>query len=48
MAGVGACYEGKSFRLRVAFSDRYPLEPPEVVFLAPAPVHPVSRRRRRL
>jgi hypothetical protein len=27
-------------RLQIKFTDRYPLEPPEVVFLAPPPVHP--------
>ncbi len=27
-------------RLRVKFGDNYPLEPPEVVFLPPAPIHP--------
>jgi ubiquitin-protein ligase len=33
-------YRGAAFRLRVAFTDRYPLEPPEFVFLTPVPVHP--------
>ncbi|KDD73243.1 hypothetical protein H632_c2387p0 [Helicosporidium sp. ATCC 50920] len=33
-------YKGEVFRLRVLFSDRYPLEPPEVIFVPPAPVHP--------
>lgn len=27
-------------RLSVKFTDRYPLEPPEVVFLSPTPIHP--------
>lgn len=27
-------------RLRVSFTERYPLEPPEFVFLMPSPVHP--------
>lgn len=34
-------YRGETFRLRVVFGDRYPLEPPEVTFVPPAvPVHP--------
>lgn len=33
-------YKGKTFRLRVKFTDRYPLEPPEVLFLEPPPIHP--------
>lgn len=33
-------YRGQTFRLRCVFSDRYPLEPPEVVFLDPTPLHP--------
>ena len=31
---------GETFRLRVIFSERYPLEPPEVTFVPPSPVHP--------
>lgn len=31
---------GEVFYLRVIFSDRYPLDPPEVIFLNPPPVHP--------
>jgi ubiquitin-protein ligase len=27
-------------RLQVKFTDRYPLDPPEVMFLTPTPVHP--------
>lgn len=34
-------YKGETFRLRVRFGERYPLEPPEVLFVAPdVPVHP--------
>ena len=33
-------YIGQQYRLRCAFNDRYPLEPPEVLFLDPVPVHP--------
>jgi ubiquitin-protein ligase len=33
-------YRGETFRLRVRFGDRYPLEPPEVIFVPPdVPVH---------
>ena len=27
-------------RIRVSFTDKYPLEPPEILFLEPSPVHP--------
>ena len=37
-------YQGKTFRLRFAFSENYPIEPPEVVFLQDKdheiPIHP--------
>lgn len=33
-------YVGETFRLRILFSERYPLEPPEVTFVPPSPVHP--------
>jgi ubiquitin-protein ligase len=33
-------YQGQTFRLKVTFTERYPLEPPEVVFMTPSPVHP--------
>jgi ubiquitin-protein ligase len=33
-------YRNQVYRLRVAFTDRYPMEPPEFVFLVPTPVHP--------
>lgn len=26
--------------MSIKFTDRYPLEPPEVVFLTPTPIHP--------
>lgn len=35
-----ALYKGQVFHLKVVFSDRYPLEPPEVTFTPPSPVHP--------
>lgn len=38
--GGGRLYEGDVFRLRVLFPDRYPLEPPEVIFMSPTPIHP--------
>ncbi|MEW5319777.1 MAG: hypothetical protein WDW38_010906 [Sanguina aurantia] len=38
--GCPAIYEGELFRLQVKFSDRYPLEPPEIIFLHPSPIHP--------
>lgn len=33
-------YEGEPYTLRVRFTDDYPMDSPEVVFLTPAPVHP--------
>ena len=33
-------YQGQFFKLRIAFTERYPLEPPEFIFLEPVPVHP--------
>ncbi len=33
-------YEGRLFRLRFMFPERYPLEPPEVIWLPEVPVHP--------
>eukprot|EP00741_Cyanophora_paradoxa_P018677 tig00021073_g18027.t1 len=33
-------YAGEIYHLRFRFSDRYPIESPEVVFLEPSPVHP--------
>ena len=33
-------YRGHVYNLRVAFTDRYPMEPPEFVFLVPSPIHP--------
>lgn len=32
-------YEDESHTLQVTFSERYPMEPPEVVFLDQSPVH---------
>eukprot|EP00775_Hariotina_reticulata_P002981 gene2981-3264_t len=39
-AGMPRLYEGEVFRLSVRFTERYPLEPPEVTFLYPTPIHP--------
>lgn len=40
-SGCGrSLYDGEVFRIRVSFADRYPLEPPEILFLRPSPVHP--------
>lgn len=33
-------YEGEEYRLTINFTDMYPLEPPEVMFQQPSPVHP--------
>lgn len=33
-------YRGQRFQLRIVFTDRYPLEPPEFTFLTPTPLHP--------
>lgn len=39
--GMPNLYEGEKFRLQVKFTERYPLEPPEVVFVPPhTPAHP--------
>lgn len=38
--GMPRLYEGEIFRLQIKFTERYPLEPPEVVFLPEAPIHP--------
>uniref|UniRef100_A0A7S0VD18 UBC core domain-containing protein n=1 Tax=Hemiselmis tepida TaxID=464990 RepID=A0A7S0VD18_9CRYP len=36
----GTFYHGEAFRLQFTFSEDYPIEAPEVIFLQPAPVHP--------
>jgi ubiquitin-conjugating enzyme E2 W len=33
-------YQGEPYTLRVRFTDDYPMDSPEVVFLTPAPAHP--------
>lgn len=38
--GQGRLYADDVFRAKIDFSENYPLDPPDVVFLAPAPVHP--------
>lgn len=37
--GLPRLYEGEVFRLRIRFSETYPMEPPEFVFLPPSPEH---------
>jgi len=36
---AGSLYEGEIFTLRIRFTNEYPMESPEVVFLDPAPMH---------
>jgi ubiquitin-protein ligase len=36
---VGTLYEGEKFTLKIRFTEDYPMDSPEVVFLKPAPVH---------
>jgi len=38
--GMPRLYENELFRLRITFPNNYPLEPPEVVYLSPTPIHP--------
>ncbi|KAK9850607.1 hypothetical protein WJX84_006401 [Apatococcus fuscideae] len=38
--GLPRLYDGEVFRLAINFGDHYPLEPPEVLFIPPSPVHP--------
>lgn len=38
--GLPQLYAGQSFRLAINFTDSYPMEPPEVFFIPPSPVHP--------
>lgn len=33
-------YEGEAYTLRIRFTDDYPMDSPEVVFLTPSPIHP--------
>jgi ubiquitin-conjugating enzyme E2 W len=40
VGGEGTLYEGEEFQLQFRFSADYPIDPPEVVFLDPVPVHP--------
>lgn len=35
----GSIYEGEIYRLRVRFHPDYPVQPPEITFMRPAPVH---------
>ena len=36
---AGTLYEGEKYTLRIRFTEDYPMDSPEVVFLLPAPVH---------
>ncbi|KAK9804389.1 hypothetical protein WJX72_010730 [[Myrmecia] bisecta] len=38
--GMPRLYDGEVFRLAINFTDRYPLEAPEVMFIPRSPVHP--------
>lgn len=38
--GLPRLYDGELFRLAINFTDRYPLEPPEVLYIPPSPMHP--------
>lgn len=35
----GSLYAGETYRVQIKFSDKYPWESPEVVFLRPSPEH---------
>ena len=35
----GTMYDGKTYRLRFRFTDKYPIKPPEVVFVGGSPIH---------
>ena len=39
-AGGVRLYSDEVFRVRIDFGEQYPLDPPDVIFLAPAPIHP--------
>ncbi|KAL7207582.1 hypothetical protein ACSBR1_029516 [Camellia fascicularis] len=36
----GTLYSNETFQLQVDFPEHYPMEAPQVIFLAPAPPHP--------
>ncbi|AQK63843.1 Ubiquitin-conjugating enzyme 15 [Zea mays] len=36
----GTLYTGETYKLQVDFSEHYPMEAPQVIFLHPAPMHP--------
>ena len=36
----GTIYAGEAYVLRVTFSNEYPMDSPEVLFIPPAPMHP--------
>ncbi|KAK9799764.1 hypothetical protein WJX73_001787 [Symbiochloris irregularis] len=38
--GLPRLYDGELFRLQITFTERYPLEPPEVLYIPPSPIHP--------
>ncbi|EFJ44486.1 hypothetical protein VOLCADRAFT_95153 [Volvox carteri f. nagariensis] len=38
--GHGRLYADEVFRIRIDFTENYPLDPPDVVFIPPVPIHP--------
>lgn len=38
--GVSRIYSDEVFRLRIEFGEQYPLDPPDITFVPPSPVHP--------
>eukprot|EP01036_Dinobryon_divergens_P027272 gene27272-36011_t len=36
---AGTLYAGENYTLRIRFTEDYPMDSPEVVFLLPAPIH---------
>ncbi|MCO5593512.1 hypothetical protein L7F22_047526 [Adiantum nelumboides] len=40
MGAPGTVYAGEMFNVQFDFTDDYPMEAPEVIFLPPAPLHP--------
>jgi len=36
----GTLYAGENYTLKIRFTDDYPMDSPEVVFIPPSPVHP--------
>ena len=36
----GTIYQGEKYTLKIRFTDDYPMDSPEVVFIPPSPIHP--------